>query len=258
MCINERAGRAVHLAPSDATTLGRMGRSLRRRECYMKLPVLIGALTLGALAAPLTAHAQDGAGRLQVKAFVTGVLPDGKITDVETDIVGLPADTQTKANDNVVPTVAIEYFLTDALSVETICCLTQHDVDGTTGLPGAELVSDAKLVPATFTLKYHADLGTVKPYVGAGPAYFIWIDEQPGAATLPLGVTDLRMSDEFGIALQAGVDIPLNDNGLAISIDAKRYFIDTTARWYAGDTLAIQTEHKLDPWVVGAGLAWRF
>ena len=147
---------------------------------------------------------------------------------------------------------------TDAISLETICCLTQHDVDGTTGLPGAELVSDAKLVPATFTLKYHADLGAVKPYVGAGPAYFIWIDEQPGAATLPLGVTDFRMSDEFGIALQAGVDIPLNDSGLALSIDAKRYFIDTTARWYAGDTLAIQTEHKLDPWVIGAGIAWRF
>ena len=224
----------------------------------MKLPVLIGAATLAALAAPVTAHAQDRAGHLQVKAFVTGVLPDGKITDVETDIVGLPAETQTRANDNVVPTVAIEYFFTDAISAETICCLTQHDVDGTTGLPGAELVSDAKLIPATLTFKYHADLGPVKPYVGAGPTYFIWIDEQPGAATLPLGVTGFKMSDELGIALQAGVDIPLNDAGLALSVDAKRYFIDTTARWYAGDTLAIQTEHKLDPWVVGAGLAYRF
>ena len=268
MWVNERADRRRHLPHSDATILGRMGRSLRRREYSMKLPVTIAALTLAALAAPLSANAQDRAGydgagqgsggHVQVKAFVTGVLPDGKISDIETDIVGLPADTQTKANDNVVPTIAIEYFFTDAISLETICCLTQHDVDGTTGLPGAELVSDAKLVPATFTVKYHADLGAVKPYVGAGPAYFIWIDEQPGAATLPLGVTDFRMSDEFGIALQAGVDIPINDSGLVLSIDAKRYFIDTTARWYAGDTLAIQTEHKLDPWVIGAGLAWRF
>lgn len=224
----------------------------------MKLPVLIGALSLGALVVPGTAIAQDRAGEVQVKAFVTAVLPDGKMTDVETDIVGLPADTQTTASDNIVPTIAVEYFFTDSLSVETICCLTQHDVDGTTGLPGAELVSDAKLIPATFTLKYHLDLGIVKPYVGAGPTYFIWIDEEPGAATLSLGVDGFNMSDELGVALQAGIDIPLNDRGLALGIDAKRYFIDTTARWYVGDTVAIQTEHKLDPWVIGAGIAYRF
>ena len=224
----------------------------------MKLPVLMTALTLGVLVAPATATAQDRAGHVQIKGFVTAVLPDGKISDVETDIVNLPGDTQTKANDNVVPTVAIEYFFTDAISVETICCLTQHDVDGTTGLPGAELVADAKLIPATVTAKYHLDLGPVKPYLGVGAAYFIFIDEQPGAATVPLGVTDFDMSDEFGLALQAGVDIPLNDRGLALSLDAKRYFIDTTARWFADDTVAIQTEHKLDPWVLSAGVAVGF
>ena len=207
---------------------------------------------------PNLAAAQDRAGHLQVKAFLTGVLPDGKIKKVKTDIVGLPADTQTKANDNVVPTVAIEYFFSDNISLETICCLTQHDVDGTTGLPGAELVSNAKLIPATFTLKAHADLGGVKPYVGAGPAVFLFISDKPGAATIPLGVTNFKLSDEIGLALQAGVDVPLNKNGLGFSIDAKRYFVNSTARWYAGDTLAIETVHKLDPWVLSAGLSYTF
>ena len=224
----------------------------------MKLSVLMGAIALGTLVVPGTAMAQERAGSVQIKGFVTAVLPDGKITDVETDIVGLPANTQTEANDNVVPTIAIEYFVSDNVSIETICCLTQHDVDGTAGLPGAEFVSDAKLIPATVTAKYHFDLGGAKPYVGAGPAYFIFIDEKPGSATIPLGVTDFDLSNEFGLALQVGVDIPLNDRGLGLSVDAKRYFIDTTARWFAGDTLAIQTEHKLDPWVIGAGLSYRF
>ena len=224
----------------------------------MKLLHTVCLFALGSLAASGTAMAQDRAGSVQVKAFATAVLPDGKITKFETDLVGLPANTQTKANDNVVPTVAAEYFFTNNFSVETICCLTQHDVDGTTGLPGAELVSDAKLIPATFTAKYHFDLGAIKPYVGAGPAYFIFIDEQPGAATIPLGVTDFDLSNEFGVAVQAGVDIPVNDRGLGISLDAKRYFIDTTARWFAGDTVVIQTEHRLDPWVLSAGLAYRF
>lgn len=225
----------------------------------MKLPLALGAVLCGAAAlAPASAHAQDRAGSVQVKAFATAVLPDGEISEVKTDIVGLPAGTQTKANDNVVPTVAIEYFFSNNFSVETICCMTQHDVDGTTGLPGAELVADAKVIPATVTAKLHFDAGPVKPYVGAGPAYFIWVDEKQGAATTPLGVTDFDLSDELGLALQAGVDVALNDRGLGLSLDAKRYFIDTNARWFAGDTLAIETKHKLDPWVVSAGLAFRF
>lgn len=225
----------------------------------MKLPFAIGAVLCGAAAlAPAAATAQDRAGSVQVKAFATAVLPDGEISEVRTDIVGLPGTLQTKANDNVVPTVAIEYFFADNFSVETICCLTQHDVDATTGLPGAELVADAKLIPATVTAKLHFDVGPVNPYIGAGPAYFIWIDEKPGGSTIPLGVTDFDLSDELGLALQAGVDIALNDAGLGLSLDAKRYFIDTDARWFAGDTLAIETTHKLDPWVLSAGVSFRF
>ncbi len=222
----------------------------------MKSYLLAGLGILAMTATP--AQAQDRQGSIQVKLFATGVLPDGKIKSVETDIVGLPANTQTRANDNYVPTVAIEYFLTNAVSIETICCLTQHDIDSTTGLPGAELVSNARIIPATVTVKYHFDLGVAKPYVGAGPAYFLFIDDEPGAATIPLGVTDFSLSDEFGLALQAGVDVPLNDRGLAISLDAKRYFIDTTARWFAGPDVAIETRHKLDPWVISAGFAYRF
>lgn len=217
--------------------------------------VVAAALAFGA--AP--ALAQEEKGPLQVKVLATAVLPDGKIERVKTDIVGLPAATQTAANDNVVPTVAVEYFFSDNFSVETICCMTQHDVDAVSGLPaGAELVSNAKVIPATFTAKFHFDAGAIKPYIGAGPTYFIWINEKPGAATIPLGVTRFKMSNELGLALQAGADVPLNDKGLSLSVDAKKYFVDTTARWFAGNTLAIETVHKVDPWVLSAGLAWRF
>ncbi|MBX7526370.1 OmpW/AlkL family protein [Qipengyuania vesicularis] len=211
---------------------------------------------LAMLAAP--AQAQDDEGKLQIKVLGTYVAPDGKITEFTTDNVGLPAGTQTEANDNVVPTLAIEYFVSPNFSIETICCLTQHDVDAVSGLTGAELVSDGKVIPATFTAKYHFDAGAVKPYIGAGATYFWWVDVEPGADTIPLGVTRTTLSDEFGFVLQAGTDISLGENGFGLTLDAKRYFVDTTARWYAGETLAIETEHKLDPWVISAGVAFRF
>ncbi|WP_291181338.1 OmpW family outer membrane protein [Erythrobacter sp.] len=181
------------------------------------------------------------------------------MSDVTTDEIGLPTGSQTEASDTVVPTVAIEYFLTNNISVETICCVTPHDVTGAGPLAGAELVDDAIILPATILAKYHFDLGdSIKPYVGAGPAYFFIFGEDVGMGAAALGATDVDLSDELGFALQAGVDFALNDSGLGLSIDAKRYFVGTTATFNAGDVTALQTEHDLDPWVVSAGLSYRF
>ena len=218
---------------------------------------ILASLLIGTAVLAAPAAAQEAKGSVQVKVLGTAVLPDGKITDVKTDNFGLPADTQTEANDNYVPTLAIEYFLNDNFSVETICCMTQHDVDAVSGLPGAELVSNAKLIPATITGKAHVDLGAVKPYVGAGVTYFWWVDVDPGAAVAS-AITKTDLSDEFGFVLQGGVDVPINDKGLGLTLDAKKYFVGTTASWYAGNTLMIETEHDLDPWVLSAGVSYRF
>lgn len=217
--------------------------------------------SLAALAAALAVPGQAAAksGDIQFKLLATYVAPDGKIDDVKLDLIGLPAGTQTKADDNVVPTVAIEYFVADNISLETIAGVTQHDVVGRGGLAGAGLVSDAKIVPATLTLKYHFGKdGGVRPYVGAGPSYFIFIDEKPGATAVALGATRQKMDDTLGVALQAGVDVPINAKGMAVTLDAKRYFLRPTAHWFAGSTEVLRTKHKLDPWVISVGLAFRF
>ena len=213
----------------------------------------------GIALASAPAMAQDRAGDVQVKIVGTAVLPDGEIDQVNVDLVGLPAGTDTKASDNFVPTVAIEYFVTDSFSIETIAGTTQHDVDTISGFPpGTELVSDALLLPATVTAKVHFDAGGIKPYLGAGATYFMWLSDKPGAATIPLGVTDTDLTDEFGFVLQAGVDVPVGDDGFGVTLDAKRYFVGTTAQWFAGNTLVIETDHNLDPWVLSAGVSYTF
>jgi len=221
---------------------------------------LTAAVLAAATVLSTPAWAGNAEGHWQVKLLGTGVLVDGKITKVEKDLIGLPAGTQTDINDNVLPTVAVEYFATPNISIETICCLTQHHASGAGALPSsAAIVDHVMILPATVTLKYHLPLKGVKPYVGVGPSVFFFIDEKPGATAQLLGAARAHLDNKVGIALQAGLDIPVNDKGLGVSIDAKKYFMNTTAHFYtAGGVEALTTEHKLDPWVLSAGVSYRF
>jgi outer membrane protein len=213
------------------------------------------------LAAPMAAHAGAPDGKLQVKVLATGVLPSGAIDSVLVDKIGVPAGTQASANDNWVPTIAVEYFFSPNISVETICCLTSHHVDGAGAISTVKnLVDDVLILPATATLKAHATgLGALKPYVGAGPAYFIVLDSKVGAGGKALGAATAKVNSKIGFALQAGVDIAVNDKGLGVTLDAKRYFVRPVANFYtSAGVQALSTRHKLDPWVISAGLAYRF
>ena len=210
-----------------------------------------------------TAHAANPEGKFQVKVLGSAVLADGELNKVKfaspAIAAALPSNAQTKANDNFVPTVALEYFVTPNVSLETICCVTQHDVDGKDGLAGAELISNAKIIPATLTVKYHFNLGGVKPYVGAGPTYFIFVKEKPGSTARALGADRTKINDTLGAALQVGIDIPINNSGMAISLDAKRYFMKVDAKWFdESGAKVLHTKNTLDPWVLSAGLGWRF
>ena len=217
----------------------------------------IAAMAAIAVATPAFAGSPDG--RWQVKVLATGVLPDGKIVDLRKNAAGIPAASQTRAGDNVVPTLAVEYYATPDISVETICCLTQHHVDGAGPLAGTRIVDHVLILPATMTLKYHLNAGPVRPYFGAGPSLFLIFGEKPGATMRALGATRLKMSDEIGVALQAGVDVAVNDSGMGLSLDAKKYFMDTTLHAYtAAGTEVLATKHSLDPWVVSGGVYFRF
>lgn len=219
------------------------------------------ALAAACLANAAQAQAQAPSadyGRWQIKLMATGVLPDGKIDRVKHDAIGLPAGSQTRATDTVVPTLAIEYFAAPNVSIETICCLTKRRVAGAGALGGAELVNHVLILPATVTVKRHIDAGPFRPYVGVGPSLFVIMGEKPGATARALGVTRVRMRNELGVALQGGVDIPVSPT-MGVSFDVKRYFIGTTARFYtAAGVKALETEHKLDPWIVSGGVTYRF
>lgn len=218
-----------------------------------------------AVSAPAWAGSPDG--HLQVKILGSAVLPDGKIDTIKSVDTGTTlgaaaaslSNPQTKANDNVVPTLAIEYFFNKTFSVETICCFTQHHVSGAGDLAGTELVDHVLILPATLTAKVHLDTGSpIKPYVGAGPALFLVFDEKPGATAAALGIDKVKMSNKLGVAVQGGVDVALGESGFGLSLDAKKYWMKPTASFYQSGTLALKTRHDLDPWVLSAGVSYRF
>jgi outer membrane protein len=228
---------------------------------------LAAATAISAPAISTQAWAGNPDGHFQVKVLGTAVLPDGKIDtvksiDTSTTLGGAVAalgNPQTKANDNVVPTLAIEYFFNKTFSVETICCFTQHHVSGAGDLAGTDLVDHVLILPATLSAKVHLDTGSpIKPYVGAGPALFLVFDEKPGATAQALGIDRVKMSNKLGVVAQGGVDIALGDQGFGLSLDAKKYWMKPTASFYESGTLALKTRHNLDPWVLSAGVSYRF
>lgn len=224
---------------------------------FVKQPLLPLFALAAALAVPQGAQAK--AGDLDIKFLATYVAADGKIDSVKYDGLSLPVGTASKANDNVTPSIALQYFVSDHISLETIAGLTQHDVDGAGALAGTELASNIKILPATVTVKYHfgAD-GGVRPYIGAGPSYFFFIDEKSGSTTKAMGASRLKVNDTLGAAFQAGIDVPLNAKGLTFSLDTKRYIMRPAATWYAGDNMVLKNRQRLDPWLISAGLGFRF
>jgi outer membrane protein len=227
-----------------------------------KLATVLAAITATTALAGAAHAAGNPDGKFQFKVLATAVLPEGDVKSVKLDPLGLTtaAITNTSANDNVTPTVAIEYFVTPNISVETIAGITAHHVTVSSGaLKGTEAVSNVKIIPATLTAKYHLPLGYgIKPYIGAGPALYIVVSDEPSAAVKSaLGVTRTKLTSELGVAVQGGVDIALG-HGFGLALDAKKYWVGTNATFYAGNTAALVTRHKLDPWVLSAGVAYRF
>jgi outer membrane protein len=107
-------------------------------------------------------------------------------------------------------------------------------------------------LPPTLTLQYHLDPdGTsIRPYVGAGINYttFFGIDETAGL--------DIHLDDSFGLALQAGFDIPFG-GGWSANVDVKKIFISTDAT-VDGAGPTIYANIDIDPVIFGVGVGYRY
>jgi len=209
------------------------------------------ALALGAaLAVAGTAQAQDfqpkEQGLLMLNVRVSGVLTDA--SDPITTAAGADTGLRAKVGDDLMPTIGLTYFLTDHVAVEAIAGTTKHTVKAE-GPATDVTVHESWVLPPVVSLQYHfAPQAKVSPYVGAGLNYMIFYGGKDKNGF------DVDIDNGFGYALQAGVDVAVQGPWSA-NIDVKKVFFDTDASINGG---ALKSKVKLDPWVVSAGLGYKF
>ena len=146
-------------------------------------------------------------------------------------------------NNKWLPEVDFTYFFNKNLAAELVLTVPQkHTLSA-----GGNAIGTLRHLPPTLTVQYHFDTPGFKPYVGAGVNYtrFSSVDVLGGAA-------DVKRNS-YGLALQVGVDIPVAKD-LYLNLDIKKVQIGTDV--LVGGAKA--GEFKVNPWLVGVGLGWRF
>jgi len=203
----------------------------------------LACTALGLLMLTQPASAQDQSNiwakeNWQIRVRAIDVIPD---VDSSVNIGG-----EVDADNAVVPELDISYFFTDHIAAELILATSKHDMDYT----GNVDLGDAMILPPTLTLQYHFTPDQAfSPYVGAGVNYSMFYNEDAAA-----GFTDLNVDNGFGLALQAGFDYWLDEHW-GLNADVKKIFLNVDATLNNG---AIRADVDLDPWVVGAGVSYRF
>lgn len=163
-----------------------------------------------------------------------------------------------EVEDAIVPELDFTYFLTNNVGVELILATSPHDLEGTGDLEGLGTIGDVWALPPTLTLQYHFQPDAkVRPYVGVGLNYTIFYNEKATSAlNNAIGNTSISLDDSVGVAVQAGVDVDINDNWFW-NADIKWIQIETEATLNTGG--AINTvDVELDPIVAGVGIGRRF
>ena len=198
------------------------------KKTLIAIAAAASALTAG------TAFAQsfDGSSPWQVRV---------RAVHLNSDNGGAAGDAGVSINNKWMPEVDVSYYFTPNIAAELVLTYPQkHDVR-----LGGDKVGSLKHLPPTLLAQYHfTNFGAFKPYVGAGVNYtrFSNVNIADGAVTVK--------KNSFGGALQVGFDYALDKN-LSVNFDVKKAFIDTKVSGGIG-------KFKVDPWLIGVGVGYRF
>lgn len=186
-------------------------------------------------------------------------------------VAKLPANsTEAAVDSNTQLGLTLGYRFNPQWSVELLAATPfSHDVSVKGSAIDGLAIGDVKHLPPTLTAKYHFnfDNSDWSAFLGAGINYTLFFEDKPSSALVgtlqKLNVTkasdkvDLKLSNSWGLALQAGVNYKLNQDwslrGNVWWID-----IDTDAEVRVNGKSIQDVDVSIDPIVYYVGLEYQF
>ena len=168
----------------------------------------------------------------------------GVNVDPDSSSRGVVADDAVSVDDNTQLFVTATYMLKENIGLEILAATPfSHDIL----LDGVGKIAETDHLPPTVSLQYHFNTASsVRPYIGAGLNYTTFFSEDATAA-----ISDIDLDDSWGLALQAGVDIDINEKWF-FNADVRKIDISTTA-----DTDLGSIDVDIDPMVYSIGFGMR-
>ncbi|MBL4913341.1 outer membrane protein OmpW [Shewanella schlegeliana] len=187
------------------------------------------------------------AGDIIVRAGVAVVAPN----ESSQDVLGLG---EFGVEDNTQLGLNFGYMLTDNIGIELLAATPfSHDI--TLGELGK--IAETKHLPPTLVAQYYFGdaQSKLRPYIGAGVNFTNFFDNE-FTNDLNGALTDLSMSNSWGLAAQVGLDYQINDSWL---VNASVWYaqISTDVKFnFVGDAQKVETD--IDPWVYMISVGYTF
>lgn len=187
------------------------------------------------------------AGDIIVRAGAVVVAPN----ESSQDVLGLG---EFSVDDNTQLGLNFGYMITDNIGIELLAATPfSHDVS----LDGVGKIAETKHLPPTLVAQYYfGDANSkLRPYVGAGVNFTNFFDNE-FTNDLNGALTDLSMTNSWGVAAQVGLDYQINDSWL---VNASVWYaqISTDVKFnFNGDAQKVETD--IDPWVYMVSVGYTF
>lgn len=208
-----------------------------------------------------------------LRAGLTTVAPNSSSDDINLP-TGLVAEAEVNSDTQlgIIPA----YMITDSLAIEILAATPfEHDVKavGKGAIEGTKVAAGStKHLPPTVSVQWYPRAGQTgwQPYIGLGVNYTVFFDEDTDGELVGLlgdltgGAVDgasLDLEESWGLAAQAGADIPLNDNW---SVNLAVWYLDiqteaeVTATAGGAAAAVVEFDVDIDPWVYNIGVAYKF
>ncbi len=187
--------------------------------------ILVGAAALAAILVAGPVAAERKAGDMVGRIGLTNVDPDSDNGNIKSGVPVLGGAAINVDDDTSVGVTGL-YMITDNIGVELLAATPfQHDIS-----VGGTQIGSTDHLPPTLSAQWHFNSdGDVHPYVGLGLNYTNFFSEESNdVAVQGLGtISDIRLDDSWGVAVQAGVDFEVTERVL-INFDVRWIDIDST------------------------------